>query len=1074
MNPKEVFDNPDVKLLTSGDLESQHFERKRQITADKLADAISGFSNKNKDGGLIIVGIEDDGAISGISSLGQQWYNNIQTDLNRLIHDRVYEFKNLACTNKEGSSDFLLLIYVKYSEGKVIEKANRKAYVRIGDQTHELDEEEKIELKYSKGQLEFESVCYEDFDIKKLDDDMLDQFIDGIKKREGITSDLDAEQALISKRLIKDEDGIKKLTSAGLLTLSKDPKEFISGAKIRFLRYEGKSEGAGRSLNVIKDKEFEGPIPRLIEKSFEYIKTQIKEFSNLDENGKFVKEPEYPPTVILEAIVNAVVHRSYSLKNAHIFIKMFDDRLVIESPGRFPGMVTPTNFYHHPRNPKIMDALKYFEYVKAMAEGTRRMKEDMLQSNLPAPEFKETDSSIMVILKNNLEERSRAPEESKEDVPQYSNLFNLAISDKGGSLLKPSFFDYDFLKLIRRTFISKLIDTGWFVPNFKTNAYQLNNPIYEVKQGDKIIISILPGFRFSIRKLSDELFLIIDPRVLLKPRVTLEYISSHIDLNKELIGMDAFDKESKTSGKIISISDGEVILKTNKEVLKANHRNIYPNMKTHHLQRLINALGISYDIDAESKKYSLLTVVGAPKIRAKRTKELAELIGSSVFPLKIDDHNINLDINPVKLKKPTFELKKDIKEVQISVDTLNRYKGDIVLDTLTTHGAYEKPEKEIRIIPVCTKDVSEKMEYLISQISKGSFRYQGVEKTFGVKLIKENTLECNDSKEYVDKLKEKIKEIKDNSQYIFLIYCSESEYSRFEYDSPYYACKRYLLEEGYNSQMVDTSTLNNLRFKDLNISLDLFAKSGFTPWVLSEGFPDCDLLIGLSYSNISDKDGQSRILGYVNVFDKMGRWRFYKGTTELLSFEDRKQHFTNLIKETLEELKDERNIKKIQIHHSCRLSREIKEKIYSELLTEFPDIELIFVWINSETPIRMYDESFYSDGSLPRGNYVITSPNQFYLSTTGCNTLRQKGMGTPKLLEVNIDCFPNNLIIEHKLIALQLLSLTKLNWASTKTFCHLPITLKYANDIAYLMNAIFKGFGEFKLNQKLKSNPWFL
>ena len=69
-----------------------------------------------------------------------------------------------------------------------------------------------------------------------------------------------------------------------------------------------------------------------------------------------------------EALVNACVHRSYNLKNMNIFIRMFDDRLEIESPGGFPPLVTPENIYYteHPRNPFLFNAMFYLKLVRVI------------------------------------------------------------------------------------------------------------------------------------------------------------------------------------------------------------------------------------------------------------------------------------------------------------------------------------------------------------------------------------------------------------------------------------------------------------------------------------------------------------------------------------------------------------------------------------------------------------------------------------------------------------------------------------------------------------------------------------
>jgi ATP-dependent DNA helicase RecG len=140
------------------------------------------------------------------------------------------------------------------------------------------------------------------------------------------------------------------------------------------------------------------------------IASQLRDFSKLGWDGKFYTAPEYPSFAWYEAVVNACVHRSYALRNMAIFVKMFDDRLVVESPGSFPGVVTPENIYEisDPRNPRLMDAMYYLDFVKAAHEGTRRMRDTMLEMQLPAPEFKRKETEyhlVRVTLRNNIKQR---------------------------------------------------------------------------------------------------------------------------------------------------------------------------------------------------------------------------------------------------------------------------------------------------------------------------------------------------------------------------------------------------------------------------------------------------------------------------------------------------------------------------------------------------------------------------------------------------------------------------------------------------------------------------------------------
>ena len=131
----------------------------------------------------------------------------------------------------------------------------------------------------------------------------------------------------------------------------------------------------------------------------------------LGKDGRFGPVPEYPHDAWFEALVNACVHRSYGMKNMHITVEMFYDRLVVESPGGFPSFVTPENIYdtQHARNPKLMDAMFYLGFVKFANEGTKRIRSEMVGSDLPEPLFQQRDVaggySVRVTLRNDYKKR---------------------------------------------------------------------------------------------------------------------------------------------------------------------------------------------------------------------------------------------------------------------------------------------------------------------------------------------------------------------------------------------------------------------------------------------------------------------------------------------------------------------------------------------------------------------------------------------------------------------------------------------------------------------------------------------
>lgn len=126
-----------------------------------------------------------------------------------------------------------------------------------------------------------------------------------------------------------------------------------------------------------------------VEKAVDFIKIQMKEKTCPGHDGIFVTKEEYQEFVRTEIVVNAVTHRDYGIKGTDIQIKMFDDRLEVDSPGSFAGMVNKDNirYTHFSRNPKIATFLKDYGYVKEYGEGVDRMCKELESIGLPAPVF---------------------------------------------------------------------------------------------------------------------------------------------------------------------------------------------------------------------------------------------------------------------------------------------------------------------------------------------------------------------------------------------------------------------------------------------------------------------------------------------------------------------------------------------------------------------------------------------------------------------------------------------------------------------------------------------------------------
>lgn len=139
-----------------------------------------------------------------------------------------------------------------------------------------------------------------------------------------------------------------------------------------------------------------------------YIADQLRVFTHQEHgSGRFVESPEYPEFPWLEGVINAVAHRDYAASGQFIKVSMFDDRLEIESPGRFPNIVTADNisYTRFSRNKAISRVMTEFEWVRELNEGVKKIYLDMAEAGLPDPKYIETPNTVKLILRNNIDEQ---------------------------------------------------------------------------------------------------------------------------------------------------------------------------------------------------------------------------------------------------------------------------------------------------------------------------------------------------------------------------------------------------------------------------------------------------------------------------------------------------------------------------------------------------------------------------------------------------------------------------------------------------------------------------------------------
>lgn len=135
-----------------------------------------------------------------------------------------------------------------------------------------------------------------------------------------------------------EDDAGRRPSRAGLLLLGDAPGRFHPAAFPRVLRHEGTEPATGTRSNVTLDRRIYGSLPVQIERATELLAGLMPGATRLDpESGRFATVDFLPRFAWREAIVNAVTHRSYSQQGDHARVKLFDDRLEVETPGGLPG-----------------------------------------------------------------------------------------------------------------------------------------------------------------------------------------------------------------------------------------------------------------------------------------------------------------------------------------------------------------------------------------------------------------------------------------------------------------------------------------------------------------------------------------------------------------------------------------------------------------------------------------------------------------------------------------------------------------------------------------------------------------
>ncbi len=385
-----MVQNDIYEILEKG--ENSYVEFKEEgVKAKDLAEEIIAFANA--EGGIILIGVNDGGNITGVTEANiEEKVMNICR--NNCIPNIIPCFEFIKIEDK-----LVAILTIQKGSNKPYYTIDNKYYIRVGSTKRIASREELLRLFEANGALHYEispvlNTSIEDLNLNIIREyflkynafDLNEESKDSIKR------------ILYNADLLTEEDGKFLCTVGGLLIFGNNPEKRLSQNGISFAHFKGNEI----TDELIDKKTIEGRIPDIAEHIMVIIKNNIKNPSVVSGLKRLERE-EYPMLVLREAIVNTLVHRNYSISGSKIRIFMFDDRLEFHSPGRLPNTVTIEKMrigVSYARNPLLVKYMENLRYIDQLGRGIPMIIKAMRDIGAKEPLMQESGEEFILTIYN--------------------------------------------------------------------------------------------------------------------------------------------------------------------------------------------------------------------------------------------------------------------------------------------------------------------------------------------------------------------------------------------------------------------------------------------------------------------------------------------------------------------------------------------------------------------------------------------------------------------------------------------------------------------------------------------------
>ena len=394
-------------IIAGGENAKTEFKRDdRALRPERLAREIVAFANMN--GGVIVIGVEDDGAVSGVTRRNlQAWL--MDTVIGRFIDPQIVpDYDEFVLDGKQ-----IAVVTVPAGSAKpyaVRQQERTDYYIRLGDTVQRAGREQMARLFQSGGLVSVEKMPVHGSVLADLDMRRLEDYFLNVLGEEAVA---DWRRTLLNRDLLVADEWrpeVRTCSHAGIVLFARAPRRRMPQAGIRLLVFPGTDMDYDASLDEVLDLPFVGLKERrggrqFIEQSLpnrvlSYLQAHI---SRERLEGVYRRRHwDYATEVIRELLVNAFAHRDWT-RPGDVQLTVFADRLEVHSPGSLPNGVTVEKAKEGlrvPRNPNIVNILRDYDFMEHRGMGIRRKVIPLTRAhNGTDPEFDATEDYFKVTLR---------------------------------------------------------------------------------------------------------------------------------------------------------------------------------------------------------------------------------------------------------------------------------------------------------------------------------------------------------------------------------------------------------------------------------------------------------------------------------------------------------------------------------------------------------------------------------------------------------------------------------------------------------------------------------------------------